>query len=357
MNIYTDPEPLAVDTVVDFEGFLVRVSILESEFRTLFRAFEETLEDAEDIFNADILESYHQKSVYFIPKDEDDRGLSCRVLNSTSTQWIDGQLHFKPVLIYRQTPEKSYNISLIPYDNRTIIEVGNKTITPDNLIKPYLNDLKGREKYLSGDLREFLEKENKILISPDAISDCVEVRILQPGQDWISCKMDLHLALRLYQAESKNSAWQASYCNPLKSAPGQSPKTDSLLQIGESVTSIDEFCGGIARQFRLFEEEYKNNKKYYPSCPNLEKDIISRLRMSSKFKLLRGKQDDNGLPCQLLNLNSGHWVKGDLAFELMPFFLPDPTSEASEDTSPAPQIYQSPLDDIRQSLLNELKEV
>jgi len=33
------------------------------------------------------------------------------------------------------------------------------------------------------------------------------------------------------------------------------------------------------------------------------------------------------------------------------------SSEASEDTSPAPQIYQSPLDDIRQSLLNELKEV
>ncbi len=351
MNIYTDPEPLTVDTVVDFQGLLARVSVLENEFRILFRSFEEKLEDKEETFNAEILKFYNQESVYFVlgNEDENENGLLCRLLNSTNTQWIDGRLHFQPTLVFRQTPEKDYRTTLIPYDPKTIIQIGHKTITVDAFLKPYLNDLKSREKQLSNDLREFLEKENKSFISPQTISECVDVEILQPGQDWVSCKMDLQLTLRLYQAEVKNHAWQAIYYNSLKL---ESPKMDSLVQIGECVISIYDLCCQIANKFGLFEQEYKGNNRYYPDCPTLENKIVSQLRMSSYFNLLRGKIDAKGLPCKLLQLTSGHWVEGDLAFELMPQFIPN---VITQDISSDPEVterYESPLDDIRQDLLN-----
>ena len=110
MNIYTDPEPLEVATIVDFQGLLARVSILESEFRILFRSFEVSLADEDQFFNADILKAYRQPSVYFIPKDKDDRGLSCRLLNASSTEWIDGQLHFQ-----RLSGDRTENSILVYY--------------------------------------------------------------------------------------------------------------------------------------------------------------------------------------------------------------------------------------------------
>ena len=141
-------------------------------------------------------------------------------------------------------------------------------------MKPYLNDLKSREKYLSGDLREFLEKENKSLVSPQNISECVDVEILQPGQDWISCKMDLHLSIRLYQAEIKNLAWQAIYSDLSKFKNAQNLNSDSLLQIDNYVTSVYDLCCDIAEQFNSFEKEYKNRSEYYPDCPTLENEAL-----------------------------------------------------------------------------------
>ena len=308
------------------------------------------LNPEEPIFNTEILKSYNQESVYFVLDNQDENGLLCRLLNSTNTQWIDGRLHFQPTLVFRQTPEKGYKITQIPYDSNTIIQIGHKTVTVDAFLKPYLNDLKSREKQLSNDLREFLEKENKSFISPQTISECVDVEILQPGQDWTSCKMDLQLTLRLYQAEVKNRAWQAIYYNSLKI---ESPKIDSLVQIGECVISIYDLCCRIANKFRLFEQEYKGNNRYYVACPTLENKVVSQLRMSSHFNLLRGKLDTKGLPCKLLQLNSGRWLEGDLAFELMPQFIPNLTPKDTNSDTEITEIYKSPLDDIRQDLLND----
>lgn len=352
MNIYTDPEPLTVDTVVDFQGLLARVSVLENEFRIIFRAFEEKLKDKEEVFNAEILKSYNQESVYFVLDNEDENGLLCRLLNSTNTQWIDGRLHFQPTLVFRQTPEKGYRITQIPYDPNTIIQIGHKTVTVDAFLKPYLNDLKSREKQLSNDLREFLEKEKKSLLSPTTISECVDVEILQPDQDWVSCKMDLHLSVRLYQAEIQNLAWQAIYSDPSKFKNDQSPKSDSPFQIDNYVTFIYDLCCDIAEKFSSFEKEYKNRSEYYPDCPTLENKVVSQLRMSSHFNLLRGKIDAKGLPCKLLQLTSGHWVEGDLAFELMPQFIPNATTQDVSSDPEVMEMYESPLDDIRQDLLN-----
>ena len=68
---------------------------------------------------------------------------------------------------------------------------------------------------------------------------------------------------------------------------------------------------------------------------------MTTLRIKKNFKLLRGKLDTKGLPCKLLQLNSGHWLEGDLAFELTPQFIPNLTPKDTNSDTEITEIYGS----------------
>lgn len=350
MTLPSDPISMKPDSILDFSGYLIKVSSLYADFQTLFRHFEDSIKDESKYFSPEIMALYRQTSVYYVLLNDSEIGLDSLILDAKNRQWIGGRLSFKPILVFRQHLAEGYEISSIQYDDNSVIKIGNQMLNSSSILNPCIRYLKNSQdnlaKTISEEFRTILQESNKKLFHPSKSSECLEVEILQPGQDWLKCCIDLHLSLRIYQTQNLKPVHQIIYSeDSYKASP------TLILQLGNETLTVDSLCTSIAKSFRVFEKDYISEFLSYPNCPVLEKDEIQSLRQQSGVLLVKQDSDSRGLPCKLLDLESGDWLDGEVAFELSAYFSPhNPENRIQDSISTVSETFPSPLDDIRQSM-------